>query len=262
MDTMIFVHVDEVRGDIRLISIPRDLQYNNRKINSYAFYYGMPELKRVLSDITGYELDKYILIDMYAFIDVIDLIGGIDITLKSAVIDPNYRTEDNGVVGTLHYEPGDYHLGGKESLRLARSRKTSSDFVRAERQQMIIEAIQHKARNFGFGDADTIYSLARSILKKVETDIDFDEAIAYFFRYQNYDMTYSRVMSSGNVLYSPPYISSEECNAMMAAAKASGGADPGCSGVNNAYLLIPRNEDWNIIKWYFREVFEPDVPEV
>ena len=104
------------------------------------------ELKKVLSDMTGYKLDKYILIDMYAFIDVIDLIGGIDVHLDKAVIDPTYRTVDDGVVGTLHYEPGDYHLGGVEALRLARSRHTSSDFARAERQQLIIESIQNKAQ--------------------------------------------------------------------------------------------------------------------
>lgn len=262
VDTMIFMHIDEQRGDIRLVSIPRDLQYNGRKINSFAHYYGMEELKKVLSEITGYELDKYVLIDMYAFIDVIDLIGGIDITLTSSVVDPYYRTEDDGKVGTLHYEPGDYHLGGKEALRLARSRKTSSDFARAERQQMILEAIQDKAQNFGFGDADTIYSLAKTVLDKVETDVSIDEAIAYYFRYQNYEMTYNRVMSSGNVLYSPPYVAEADCNAMVAAAQASGAPDPGCSGGNHAYILIPRNEDWNIIKWYFREVFEPETPEV
>ena len=48
----------------------------------------------------------------------------------------------------------------------------------------------------------------------------------------------------------------------MAAAAAAGQPDPGCTGGNHAYLLIPRNEDWNIIKWYFSEVFEPEVPGV
>src|SRR3989338_2726871 len=68
VDTMIFAHIDEKKGEVRMISIPRDLFYNGRKINAFAHYYGMPELKKVLSELTGYELDKYILIDMYAFI--------------------------------------------------------------------------------------------------------------------------------------------------------------------------------------------------
>lgn len=258
VDTMIFAHIDEKNKEIRMISIPRDLLFNGRKINSFAHYYGMPELKKSLSKMTGYELDKYVLIDMYAFIDVIDLIGGIDITLDQAVVDPTYRTVDNGVVGTLNYPPGDYHLGGVEALRLARSRHTSSDFARAERQQKILEAIQNKARNFGFGDADTIYEIAKSVLAKVETDVTLEEAIVYYFRYQDYEIVSNNVMTSGNILYSPPYTSNEQCQAMIAAATAAGEPKPGCEGVNNAYTLIPRNENWNLIKWFFQENFESE----
>ncbi|MFH1284548.1 MAG: LCP family protein [Candidatus Peregrinibacteria bacterium] len=256
VDTMIFAHVDEDKGEVRMISIPRDLFYNGRKINAFAFYYGMPELKKVLSDITGYELDRYILIDMYAFIDVIDLIGGIDIHLDSAVIDPTYKTIDDGVVGTLHYEPGDYHLGGKEALRLARTRHTSSDFARAERQQMILKALQDKAKNFGFGDADTIYEIAKTVLSKTETDVSLDDAIVYYFRYQNYEIVSNNVMSSGNVLYVPPYITTENCQNLITQAQAAGQPVPGCMNENHAYTLLPRNDNWNIVKWYFRENFE------
>lgn len=256
VDTMIFAHIDENKRTVRMISIPRDLFYNGRKINAFAHSYGMDELKRVLSDISGYKLDKYILIDMYAFIDVIDLIGGIDIHLNQAVIDPTYRTVDNGKEGTLHYEPGDYHLGGKESLRLARTRHTSSDFARAERQQMIIEAIQSKAQNFGFGDAETIYQIAKTVLGKTETDISLDEALAYYFRYQNYQIESNNVMSSGNVLYVPPYITTENCRKMINEAAAAGAPKPDCENQNNAYTLLPRDNNWNIIKWYFKENFE------
>ncbi|MBI4235454.1 LCP family protein [Candidatus Peregrinibacteria bacterium] len=256
LDTMIVAHIDENRGDVRMISIPRDLFYNGRKINSFAFYYGMPELVKILGNITGYQVDKYILIDMYAFIDVVDLIGGVDITLKEAVVDPFYKTVDNGVAGTLHYEPGDYHLGGKEALRLARSRKTSSDFKRAERQQMIIEAIQTKARNFGFGDADTIYEIAKTVIKKTETDIKLDEAISYYFRYQNFKIASNDVMTSGNVLYVPPYITKENCVKLLEDAKAAGVEKPDCENENQAYTLLPRKDNWNIIKWFFREKFE------
>ena len=256
IDTMIFAHINEDTRKVRMISIPRDLYYKGRKINSYAYYYGMPELKKVLSNLSGYELDKYILIDMYAFIDVIDLIGGVDLTLEHSVIDPTYRTVDNGIVSTLHYEPGSYHLSGVQALRLARTRHTSSDFARAERQQMILESIQEKARNFGFGDADTIYEITKSVLAQTETDINVDEAIQYFFRYQNYDIESNNVMSSGNVLYVPPYITTGNCDALIAAAEAAGEENPGCKNENHAYTLLPRNNNWNVVKWYFKENFE------
>jgi len=259
VDTMIFTHIDETDKSIKMVSIPRDLYYNGRKINSFPYYYGMPELKRVLSELTGYELDKYILIDMYAFIDVVDLVGGVDVTLEKAVIDPTYRVVDDGVEGTLYYEPGDYHLGGVEALRLARSRHTSSDFARAERQQLILEALQGKAQNFGFGDADTIYAIAKTVLEQTETDIGLDDAIAYYFRYQGYEIQSNNVMSSGNVLYVPPYITTEDCNALIAEAEANGEERPGCENENNAYTLLPRNNDWNVVKWFFKENFEGET---
>ncbi len=251
VDTMIFAHINEKTKDIRMISIPRDLHFNGRKINAFANSYGMPELCKALSKLTGYQLDKYIVIDMYAFIDVVDLIGGVDVHLDKAVVDPTYKVIDNGITSTLHYEPGDYHLGGKQALRLARTRHTSSDFARAERQQMILEALQSKARNFGFGDSDTIYQIAKTVLAKTETDISLEDAIVYYFRYQNYDIKSNDVMSSGNILYSPPYITAENCAATVAST-----GDTSCQGANHAYILIPRDEKWDLIKWFFKEKFE------
>ncbi len=256
LDTMIFAHADEEKGTVRMISIPRDLYYNGRKINSFAHYYGMPELTRVISDFTGYEIDKYILIDMYAFIDVVDLIGGVDVHLEKSVIDPTYRTVDDGVEGTLHYEPGDYHLGGKEALRLARSRYTSSDFARAERQQLILKSLQAKAQNFGFGDADTIYEIAKSVLGQTETDISLDDALKYYFKFQNYEIESNDVMSSGNVLYVPPYITTGNCQNLIDEAAAADQPTPDCMNQNHAYTLLPRDDNWNVIKWFFKEKFE------
>lgn len=239
-----------------MVSIPRDLFYNGRKINAFASMYGMPELKKVIGQISGYKLDKYIVIDMYAFIDVVDLIGGIDVHLDKALIDPTYKTIDNGVEGTLHYEPGDYHLGGKESLRIARSRHTSSDFDRAARQQLILKAFQSKAKNLGFGDADTIYEIIKAVLSKTETDISLDDAVAYYFRYQNYEIVSNAVISSGNVLYVPPYIKQEDCQAMVSSAMMNGLPIPDCGSANHAYTLLPRDDNWDVIKWFFQGQFK------
>ncbi len=256
LDAMILVHINETRKDIRLVSIPRDLFYNGRKINAFAVLYGIEELSRVIGEITGYRPDKYISIDMYAFIDVIDIIGGVEITLEKAVIDPFYRTVDNGKVGTLHYPPGDYHFSGVEALRLARSRYTSSDFARAERQHLILQAIKDKAKNFGFSNADVIYQIIRSVLSKTTTNISFEDAIVWFFRYQNYEIKSGGVLSSGNVLYVPPYITTENCQKMIEEAELSDEPRPDCENQNNAYTLLPRDDNWNIIKWFFKQHFE------
>ena len=258
VDTMIFANIDPERKKITLISLPRDLYYNGRKINSIYFYYGMDELKRTLSFISGYEIDKYILIDMYAFIEVIDIIGGVDVHLDQPVVDPTYRTFDGGKWGTLYYRAGDHHLSGKQALRLARTRHTSSDFARSERQHMILKAVQAKAKNFGLGDAEGLKMLAQRVLEKTTTDIDVAEAISYFFRYQNYEIDGGHVISSGNVLFSK-HTGDDALRAAgcPAPADAEDEHKEKCAKIEKGqYILLPKNNNWNTVRWYFREIVE------
>lgn len=266
VDTMIFANINPVTRKITLVSIPRDLYYNNRKINSYYALYGMDELKRILSTITGYHIDKFILIDMYAFVEVVDLIGGVDVHLDSPVIDPTYKTFDAGVWSTLYYRAGDYHLSGKQALRLARTRHTSSDFARAERQQMILKSIQKKAREFGFGDAKKLTEIAQTVLSKTDTDFGLSDALAGYFRYQGFEIEGGNVLSSGNVLESKNTgdDKSKECLSKVNAdaAKNSLGEDEiqkrqdSCSDIHGEYILLPRNNNWNTVKWYFHQLIE------
>jgi len=262
VDTMIFANIDPENRKVTLVSLPRDLYYNGRKINSIYHYYGMDELKRTLSFITGYQIDKYILIDMYAFIEVVDMIGGVDVHLDQPVIDPTYKTFDGGKWGTLYYRAGDHHLSGKQALRLARSRHTSSDFARSERQHMLLASIQAKARTFGLGDAGSLKTLAERVLAKTETDIGLADAISYFFRYQSYEINGGHVVSSGNVLASryTGEIEKEKRNCAKKNVTNEEGeteeVDP-CKNIDKgAYILLPRNGNWNTIRWYFHQIIE------
>jgi LCP family protein required for cell wall assembly len=257
VDTMIFAQLNHETREIRMISVPRDLYYEGRKINSYPFYYGMRELKKLLSKISGYEIDKYVLIDMYAFIEVVDLIGGIEVTLEEELVDPYYRiVDENGKEGSLNYQPGTYHLGGKEALRLARSRQTSSDFARAARQQLILEAAQEKVKSLGLGDIDVLYEIAETVLSMVETDVSFDEAIGYYYKYKDYKIVQNEVLSPLNVLHVPDYTTVSQCARLNEEADKAGLARPGCENSLKAYTLAPKDNNWNLIKWYFQSVFE------
>lgn len=256
VDTMIFANINTETRKITLVSVPRDLYYNNRKINSYYALFGMEEMKRVLSNITGYKVDKFILIDMYAFIEVIDLIGGIDVHLDEAVIDPTYKVNDGGQWSTLYYRVGDHHLSGKQALRLARTRHTSSDFARAERQQMIIKALQTKARSFGFGDAATLNSMAQAVLAKTETDFNIADAISAYFRYQGFEVESGNVLSSGNVLESKYTgdLNPDKCPEDKPETPED--ESKNCSHEKGQYILLPRNGNWNTVKWYFHKLIE------
>ncbi|MCK5610335.1 LCP family protein, partial [Candidatus Pacearchaeota archaeon] len=147
VDTMILAQVNMGKKKVTLLSIPRDIFFNGRKINRAYYFYGIDELKRELSIVTGYHVDHHVLIEMRAFSDMIDYLNGIYVYLEEPLIDPSYKTFDYGEWGTLFYPKGYHHLSGVQTLRVARSRGTTSDFSRAKRQQAILVGSKNKLKN-------------------------------------------------------------------------------------------------------------------
>lgn len=250
VDTIIFANINPSTEKATLISIPRDLYYNGRKINSIYGLYGMYEFVNQLEEITGREIDKYILVDMYVFADVIDEMDGIDITLEEDLIDPTYSTYDNGVWSTLYYPAGDYHLNGTQTLRVARSRHYSSDYDRAERQQLILEAIKEKALSMSISDANSLYNIFTLLLDNTETDIRLDEAITYYLKYKNYDISRGNVLNPTNVLNSEKEIVEYETSETTEVCDDNG---ENCEEKYFIYTLSPHEGNWDYVKWYFDE---------
>lgn len=240
-DTLILAYIRPSEEKIKLISIPRDLYWEGRKINSYFADYGMPRLVEELEKLMRTEISHYVLVDMYAFIEVVDILGGVDITLTEALVDPSYKTFDNGEWGTLNYQPGTYHLSGVQALRLARSRQFSSDFARSERQQQILSALQDKASSLSLRNLPTIIALTRAVLSRVETDLGLGETIDYYKRYKDYDVKNVAVLSTGNILYSSY---SNQAGYDQCIASGTGNCSRG------GYILLPKDDNWAAIPWY------------
>lgn len=284
VDTMIFTHIDPSKQTVTMISIPRDLYYNNRKINSVYATYGMDELLREISDITGYSVHEYILVDMYVFIDLVDLVGGVDVTLTEDLIDPTYHVYENGAESTLYYAEGDYHFNGTQALRIARSRHSTSDYSRAERQQLILAALKDKAETLGLGDAATFAKLISTCLDETETNLGVSDVLSYFFRFKDYTIEKGNVMSTANVLSSvkvpvnfvtslridscgtaaiaaaPPSASPDGTTQPETGTEVDGATtdDPSgpCYIQYAVYTLSPRGGNWDYIKWYFSDTLE------
>ncbi len=88
----------------------------------------------------GIPIERYARIDFSGFQDVVDALGGVDVTVDCPLYDELiYRYFQ---VYTL--EPGTYHMNGEQALYYARSRKTTSDFDRARRQQRVLLAIRKR----------------------------------------------------------------------------------------------------------------------
>jgi len=246
-DTIILVHADGISGEITLIAIPRDLYYQDKKINDYYRTNGGDKFIEVLSDITGLSIEGYIAVDMYAFIDLINILGGIDITLEADLIDPTYMVRDNGEWSTLYYTKGVHHLNGIESLRIARSRHTTSDFGRTSRQQLVLKGIKDKMSSLDITDLGTILDLFRTLEKYLDTNFSSMEMLSLFLKYKDGDLNRKQGLSTFNVLY----------NTYTNIYKLKDKSKQYEDGFYRGYwILLPQKNDWNVIKWYIRSLIE------
>ena len=224
-DTMILFVSSKKSGKGYLFSLPRDLYYKGQKINNIYRHFGPDQLLKDLSGITGLEINKYVNIDMYAFIDVINILGGIDIILDEPLIDPSYRIKEKGVWKTLHYAKGPHHLDGLGALRVARSRHTSSDFERSERQQLIIASLMDKMN--GMPDVTTMYKLVNSAFRYVSTNLSPVDAVQLAVGMKDLDIAGKYVLNTKNVLYHT-------------------------TSPAGLWILLPKDDNWNSIATYIQ----------
>jgi hypothetical protein len=100
---------------------------------------------------------------------MIDAIGGIDIDVPEDIVDYSYPLSEN-VIGLLRIEKGMQHMDGKTALQYARSRHSTSDFDRSDRQQQILQALKDKMQHMNFiADAGMLRELQQSIQDHFET---------------------------------------------------------------------------------------------
>ena len=191
-DTILLASIDDENKLVTMTSIPRDIwikddKIGNSKINEVYFYAkrhyedsekGIEHLKENIEELTGIPIHYYIKINFDGFKNLIDVIGGIDIRVKEPIYDPYYPKD-----GTFEYEPfeikaGLQHMDGEIALKYARSRKTTSDFDRADRQQQIIYAIKEStlSKNIIFSKSK-IEEILETLKENIKTNLKAKEIL-------------------------------------------------------------------------------------
>ncbi|WP_239065733.1 LCP family protein [Microbacterium hibisci] len=104
---------------------------------------GIEATKDAVEGILGIKVPYYVTIDMYAFEELIDALGGVEITVKERIPvgGPGYTGQplEEWVQGWI--EPGTQRMDGFTAQWYARSRHTTSDFDRMRRQRELQQAI-------------------------------------------------------------------------------------------------------------------------
>lgn len=229
-DTIMVASINPDIEKITLISVPRDLYVNGRRINEIYYYHGVDKLKLALSDILGLSIDEYIAVDLKAFPKIIDALGGVDIYVEKDLTDYKYPTANSPGYQTFSIKVGQYRMDGATAEKYARSRKSTSDFDRARRQQQVIEALYRKAKELKLADDKTKAVKTYNILKEyVHTDMDVFSALAYAKMFKDFEVEKDNVLSSSNYLYS-------------------------MINVAGAYVLLPTSGNYDQIKGYVFEL--------
>ncbi|MEW6555405.1 MAG: LCP family protein [Actinomycetota bacterium] len=170
-DTIIVAHIDEAKGKACLLSVPRDSYvaiegHGRSKINE-AYQLGGAELAiRTVEQVTGMEIRNFIAVDFDEFTRLVDLFGGVQVTLDEAIMDPKL-----GIIPA-----GNQLLDGESALIMARSRDyPESDLERVRQQQrLLIQALYKGKELASYPGAAWFLSVA---LENVETDLTPDEVI-------------------------------------------------------------------------------------
>lgn len=104
---------------------------------------GIEATKDAAEGILGIQIPYYVLIDMKGFADVVDALGGVDITVQERLPKggPAYDGQPVNDWAFGWIEPGAQHMDGDTAQWYARSRYTTSDFDRMRRQRELQGAI-------------------------------------------------------------------------------------------------------------------------
>ena len=144
-DTILLLTLDRSEGSIRLLSIPRDTYapaYYVPKINSaYGAVgggeKGMEQLMEQVKNVVGFMPDAYALVDLTAFVEAVDLLGGLDFDVP---MDMDYDDPTQELY--IHLQAGEQHLTGEQLMWVVRFRSgyANADIGRTEVQRAVVKA--------------------------------------------------------------------------------------------------------------------------
>lgn len=169
-DTIMLVRVVPGSGDIKLLSVPRDLLVEvepgvEDRINAAYNYGGIEQTITAFEDYSGVMVDHFAVVDFEGFKDVIDAMGGLRMDVEDE-IPPKYEIED-----------GLQTLNGNQALFYARYRKTAGgDLDRIRRQQQLVAALRSKALDWN--TVRQMPEIARIANRNVDSDLGPRQAIS------------------------------------------------------------------------------------
>ena len=185
-DTIILLTVNKPAKTLTLTSFMRDMYVtipgrDDNRINVPYLLGGMDLLDATMKRNFGSNVDGNVVVDFYGFIDLVDLMGGVDIELTAKEADYMNRNfswdVEDGMEDTWNLTEGLQHLNGSQALSYARMRKVgNSDYERTERQRRVVSQLIEKAKSLSVAELNLLMQHA---LPMITTDLEDGEILSY-----------------------------------------------------------------------------------
>jgi len=221
-DTIMLLSLDGQTHRMAQISIPRDLRvavpgYGNNKINTANALGGVNLAEQTVTDTFDVPVNYYVKTNFSGLKDLVDAVGGVDVTVKDRLVDPEYPCDGNQYkVCGLDIEPGLQHMDGTRALQYVRCRKGTcgDDFGRAARQQELLALLRPKLMDPMLLLSPTrLKHLADAAQKGIHTDMGLVQLLelANSWRVDSANQPMNLVLSTANggYLRSDPFGSSD-----------------------------------------------------
>ena len=169
-DTIMLVQVVPKSGDVKLLSVPRDLLVEvepgeRDKINAAYKFGGVEKTIDALENYTGVPVDHYAVVDFEGFERVIDAMGGVRVDVGDGQFPEKWRMGEDV-----------QRLNGHKALIYARYRGTpGADLDRMQRQRELVGALRSEALRWH--TVKTLPQIMAVMNENVQTDLDLQGAM-------------------------------------------------------------------------------------
>jgi len=172
-ETIALLRLDPAADTLRMLNVPRDTLLtrcdgSRGRVNAA---YGIGErgdtggiscVVQTLTEWGDIAIDHAAKVDFRGFVDIVDSVGGVPITLDEPIRDQR---------ANLDLPAGCTRLDGAQALAFVRARSIDSDYGRIERQQRFVEELRTEISDLGIlRDLPRLYRTASATARAAELD--------------------------------------------------------------------------------------------